>query len=94
MAFSNPSIPSFPSDLPTQTLECVSFAGLRNGSPTESEKLYNACKTDGFFLLDLTDSEQGQEFIANVDNMFILQDRFFKLDYDTKRQYIGERLLG
>ena len=94
MAFSNPSIPSFPSDLPAQVLECVSYAGLQNKSSNETEKLYHACKTDGFFLLDLMDSEQGRKFIATVDDMFMIQDKFFKLDHDTKMQYVGERFLG
>lgn len=94
MAFSNPSIPSFPSDLPTQVLERVSYAGLQNKSSTEIEKLCHACKTNGFFLLDLMDSEQGRGFVAIVDDMFMIQDKFFKLDHDTKMKYVGERFLG
>jgi isopenicillin N synthase-like dioxygenase len=94
MAFSNPSVPAFPADLPTKTLERVSFAGLRNGNTTDAETLYAACARDGFFLLDLTDSEQGRKFIATVDAMFKLQEEFFKLDIDVKKQYVGERFLG
>jgi isopenicillin N synthase-like dioxygenase len=94
MAFSAPSVPAFPLDLPTKTLERVSFAGLHSGNTADAEILYDACTTDGFFLLDLTDSEQGREFIATVDAMFKLQEAFFKLDLDVKKQYVGERFLG
>lgn len=94
MAFSAPSIPPFPSDLPVKDLECVSFAGLRNNSAAEKEKIYSACTADGFFLLDLTDCEQGRKFISIVDDMFALQEKFFDLDLEVKMQYVGERFLG
>lgn len=94
MAYSAPCVLAFPAGLPTKTLERVSFAGVRNGDTSDAEKLYNACTTDGFFLLDLTDSEQGRKYIATVDAMFKLQGEFFKLDLDTKKQYVGERFLG
>ncbi|KAB8263416.1 hypothetical protein BDV32DRAFT_146741 [Aspergillus pseudonomiae] len=48
--------PAFPTDTPVASLLSISLQGLQNGSSTEWQKLFNACREWGFFRIDLRDS--------------------------------------
>ncbi|KAF2105866.1 hypothetical protein BDV96DRAFT_694568 [Lophiotrema nucula] len=87
MAFIAPSVPPFPNDVPIVELERVSLATLQAGNSNEVDKLYGACSSDGIFLLNLTDSEDGRKLVATVDEMFKLGQELFGLDLDEKLKY-------
>lgn len=53
----------------------------------EVEKLFEACQKWGFFLLDLTGSEQGATLLQDAEEMFDLTIRLSTLGYETLKSY-------
>lgn len=72
--------PPFPSDVPLVPLPRISFQGLENGKSEETERLFEASKEWGFFLLDLQGSKRGESFIQDGEQMFDLTEATFALD--------------
>lgn len=80
--------PPFPSDIPIAKLKYISLADLRNGNELESEALFDACKQDGFFLLDLRGDEQGEMILSEAGKLFDIGKALFDLDYDHKMEFV------
>lgn len=86
--FWNHSNPSFPLDVPTAKLRKVHLQKLAAPNEEESQKLFESCRTLGFFLLDLQDSQEGIAMLRDAGKMFTLAKLLFGLDTDTKMKYI------
>ena len=81
------SNPPFPSDVPIAKLQCISLTDLRNGSVLESRALFDSCKNDGFFLLDLRGDKLGERILDEAGELFEMGKTLFDLPYDTKMEY-------
>jgi hypothetical protein len=67
----------FPDDVKTVHLETLSLAKLLKNDEEELRRIYENCKSPGFFQLDLTDDEQGIQLLRErwtargwLDNCF------------------------
>lgn len=83
----NQSYPKFPSDVPTAKLRKLHLQKLQSTNEEESQKLFESCRTSGFFLLDLQGSPEGNTMLSDVGEMFKLAGSLFSLETDTKMKY-------
>ena len=70
------TVPHFPENVPTARLSRISLTKIISGDLLESEVLFQACKNDGFFLLDLYGS-QGENLLKQVDKLFEMNKDMF-----------------
>lgn len=82
------SYPPFPRDVPIAKLSKVNLQKLVAANEEESQKLFESCRTLGFFLLDLQESQEGNTMLRDVGEMFRLAKSLFDLDTETKMDYI------
>lgn len=69
-------------DIPT-----LSFQKLQAGDGEESRRLYEACREQGFLLLDLRGSPEGEILLQDGEKMFDLIATTLNLDQDTLNKY-------
>lgn len=93
---SSPKYPPFPEDVPTVPLLRLSFAKLLAGDQSESERLFSACKSLGFFMLDFQDTSQGRAILEEVETLSGVGAEAFDLDLEEKQRYKmkGDRMFG
>jgi isopenicillin N synthase-like dioxygenase len=77
----------FPDDVPTYDLPKVSYRRLLAGDVAESDKVFQACKDTGFFLLDLAGPQQGERFLKDAEEILMLAEEFSELDDAEKSEY-------
>lgn len=77
-------LPPFPTDIPTAKVNNISHAALCQGDSAALLALLNSARTTGFFRLDLTDTEHGQQFLDSSEKMFDLAAKVFDLPVDVK----------
>jgi isopenicillin N synthase-like dioxygenase len=88
-----PSLPPFPSDVPTVPLRSINLQNLLNGSEKEQDLLWRACTELGFFYLDLRPSPQdvntghGSNLLKTSDALFSLGTKIFNLPDSEKQTY-------
>ena len=80
--------PPFPEDVPIAKLGFISLPQLRDGDQAESRALFDACKNDGFFLLDLRGDEQGEKILHDAGRLFDVGETLFDLSYDAKMEFV------
>ncbi|KAJ7763222.1 hypothetical protein DFH07DRAFT_939360 [Mycena maculata] len=73
-----------PDSVPVAELQTVESCGLRDGDQGEVVKLLAACRTDGFFYLDIRGMV---ELAPMVDDMYRLERKLFDLPVDEKMKY-------
>ena len=78
---------SFPDDVTTAPLITVCLHKLLGGDVEEHARLFDACKTLGFFYLDLSDSDEGEELISGSNELFDILQEFFQLPLQEKSKY-------
>src|SRR5271169_6261865 len=83
---SSPNIPPFPTDIPIAPLTRLSLARLRSDK-AESNCLYNASKTLGFFCLDLRDDTQGKELLSEAEKLFRVGEQLHDLGREELVNY-------
>lgn len=91
------SCPPFPADVPTARVDKISLAKLKTGDASEASRLFEACRTVGFFLLDLKNEPAGEEFIETITTTFGIAKEIFDLSVEEKEKYNMEaprKLLG
>lgn len=88
--------PPFPDDVPTIPLLHLSFAKLLAGDRYESERLFSACKSLGFFMLDFQDTSEGRAILEVVETLEEVGAKTFDYDLDEKERYKpkGDRIFG
>ena len=67
-------VPPFPSDVPVHDLAQISLRDLEHDSKTASKRIFDACRHDGFFLLDLKSSPLGQNILSDAEALYDLTD--------------------
>ena len=81
------SLPPFPKDIPTADVPKFSLAKLSSGDSTYARKLFETCRTTGFFLLDMSGDETGDNMIKEIGDMFDITNDVFDLDTKEKSKY-------
>lgn len=77
----------FPSDADIVPMLNISLAKLKAGDHTESTKLFDASKTDGFFLLDLQNVPEGEALLDDTDKLLAMSEEIFALEFSEKGKY-------
>lgn len=81
------NFPEFPTELPTAHLPRLSLSKLFADDVEESQALFEACRTTGFFAIDLSDHVKGAKLLGTANHVFGIAEEFFNLDDSEKREY-------
>ena len=84
------SLPPFPKDILTADVPKFSLAKLSSGDSTYARKLFETCRTTGFFLLEMGGEETGDNMIKEIDAMFDITNAVFDLDIKEKSKYLQD----
>lgn len=70
-------------------MSIVSLSKILSGDSLESKLLVEACKSDGFFLLDLKDhtNQVKNSTLNQARQIFELASRLFEMPYEKKMKY-------
>lgn len=85
--FTPTQYPSFPSDLKTIHLETISLQKIQNNDQQEHDRMFKACKTWGFFYLNLSHSDQGQIINQGADSIARVAEKIMRLPLEEKLRY-------
>lgn len=96
-----PTLPPFPTDIPTAPLLRLSLSELGK-SKAESASLFTASKDLGFFYLDLRGDQLGDTLLEESGRLFEVSKSLFdegpdeleKFDYSEQGSYYGYKGLG
>ena len=88
------SLPPFPKDVPTADVPKFSLAKLSSGDSTYARRLFETCRTTGFFLLEMGGEETGDKMIRDIDAMFDISNDIFDLDVKEKSKYAQDLARG
>lgn len=81
------SQPPFPDDVPTCNLPRLSYGRLLARDPAESKRLFEASTHNGFFLLDLQDTPEGESFTKDAVGVLELDREVSALDISEKLRF-------
>src|SRR5579871_1760348 len=81
------NIPPFPTDVPTAPLVRLSLSRLRSYDKEESERLFTACKELGFFYLDLSSDDAGEQVLSEADQLFNVGEKLFEIGREELGKY-------
>ena len=76
--------PPFPEDVPVISLPRLSYAKLLSLDAAESNALFRASLDHGFFLINLTDTSEGESLLKDVETAFAIGRSFFDLALEEK----------
>lgn len=82
-----PGLPPFPDDVPIADLPHISLTKIQARDDTEVDRLFQACKDWGFFLLDLRDNVDGSSLLNLANQFFEIGKNVFDLDLEEKQKY-------
>lgn len=82
------SLPPFLEDLPLAPIARVSSQKLLEGDKAEGAAVLEACRTYGFFYLDLSDSPQGNALLQESEELLTLSKKAFSShSIEEKKKY-------
>lgn len=82
------SQPALPNDLqPIAQIVTVSLPKLVAGDVKEADAMLHACRTLGFFLLDLAGDPIGERMIAEVDIVLDIVRQTMELSMEEKNKF-------
>ena len=87
MKSSHGSIPPFPDDVPVAPIASASFAKLLANDDAEGQKVLDACRTYGFFYLDMRDCSEGQALLDESEQLLQLATKAFKPPLEEKQKF-------
>ena len=73
-------------DLPT-----INYQELFQGNVREDQRLFEACKTWGFFYLDFRNGSV-KDVLKTVEEMYQLAEEIFDLPLETKLEYDVDKI--
>lgn len=76
--------PPFPADVPVAHISNISHQKILDGDVDEIARVIKSARDNGFFRVDLRESDIGKKFLAAADNMFALAQETFDLPTETK----------
>lgn len=86
--FTPDQYPPFPSspEFKTVELETISLTKILNEDANEQDRVFEACKTRGFFYLELGGCESGETILKGADDICRMAEDFFKLPMEQKEE--------
>lgn len=88
MEFRPPNYPPFPHDVPCIELQTFSVSSLEKGDPITEEKLFEACKAQGFFFLDLKNSQhEASSMPQDAEELARVMEEISKLPVEEKEKF-------
>ncbi|KAJ4347906.1 uncharacterized protein N0V89_009278 [Didymosphaeria variabile] len=94
---SSKDLPPFPSDVPTAPIARISLSDLLASKPPACASALEACRTHGFFYLDLTATTIGSSLLSASERLLQISHQVFdhELEYKTKHDLVkGVSLFG
>jgi hypothetical protein len=86
-----PSLPPFPTNIPTAPLLRVNLKKLLSQDSSEIDKVWKASRELGFFYLDLREAVSstinGPSLLQDIDALFSLGEQVFALPVSEKQKY-------
>lgn len=83
------SYPPFPEhEFKTVPLETISLKKLLEKDAAEEDRVFEACKTRGFFYLELSDCKEGSIIEDGAYQIASLGERIFYLPAEEKSKYL------
>ena len=79
--------PQWPGDVPTASLPKISLDKLISGSDTEANEVFLACRTKGFFLLDLQNEAVGDRLLRDIEALFAITRGVMDLSVEEKTKF-------
>lgn len=81
--------PPFPDDpqFPPAKLQTTSLRKLLEEDTLEQDRVFEACKSRGFFYLDLTGCESGETILRDADKLARVAEQTFTLPLEEKQKY-------
>ncbi|KAL8827820.1 MAG: hypothetical protein Q9191_002956 [Dirinaria sp. TL-2023a] len=76
----------FPDDIRTADIARLSLEKLLDHDESETERLFHACQTYGFFHL-ITDGAEGRQFQADLQRMYELDEALHSLPEEAKMKH-------
>lgn len=80
--------PPFPDDVNVIDLPRLSHASLLSDKRSDSSALFKASTEHGFFLLDMSESTEGRDLLADIESAFEIGRTFFNLDLEEKKKFV------
>lgn len=72
--------PEFPSNVLVADMSRISFKNLQSSDSNESARMFEACRNQGHFLLDLRDSNDGETLSSEAGSMMDVGRETLDLD--------------
>lgn len=88
------NLPPFPEDVPLAPLFRVSLSKLLENDEEENERLFTACRTLGFFYLELGDSDLGQALRNGAEDLLRLSLDAFTVPEEVKLNHTFAKMGG
>lgn len=83
--FTPDKYPPFPDgDFNTVELQTISLKKLLDNDDPEQDRVFEACKSRGFFYLELAGCEPGEIISKGADDICRVAERFFQLPQEEK----------
>ena len=79
--------PPFPDDVPTANMLKISLAKLHAGDQAEAERMFDACRSLGFFLLDLSGDSRGEKLVRDIDRLLDIATDVMQLGMEKKMKF-------
>ncbi|KAE8444939.1 hypothetical protein EG329_014066 [Mollisiaceae sp. DMI_Dod_QoI] len=79
--------PPFPDNIPVANLSTLSLEKLLTGDEKESMRFFDACKNDGFFLLDLRHASIGASLLTLAEELFRVNEALFNEGPEELNKY-------
>ena len=80
-----PPFPASP-EFKTVDLQTISLKKLLSEDATEQDRVFEACKTRGFFYLELGGCEGGETILKGADDICRMAEDVFKLPMEVKEE--------
>ncbi len=84
---SHSELPPFPDGVPLAPIARISHSKLLKNDAEEAERVLEACRTHGFFYLNLTDNDDGQKLLEESEDLLSLACNAFDSPVEEKRKF-------
>lgn len=81
------ALPPFPDDVPTAPIARITLSKILNGDADEAASALEACRTYGFFYLDLTSTPLGEDLVQESEDLLDLSHKAFDHPSEEKDPY-------
>ena len=88
------SLPPFPPNVPAEEVPKFSLSRLSSGDSIYTRKVFETCRTTGFFLLALDREETDDNMTEEIDAMFDISNEVFDLETEKKIRYAQDESKG